>query len=60
MRILVCAGAGGGAVEDSDDEVYFVDGAYWVHRGPKWYRRFKHGKSVEKVKFKKGNRRGRD
>lgn len=85
---LVVVQPGVQVVEDSDDEVYFVDGVYWVHRGPRWYRardhrgswvlvdgpnvpativrlppgqyrRYKHGKTVEKVKFKKG-KKGRD
>lgn len=35
---LVVVQPGVQVVEDFDDEVYFVDGVYWVRRGPRWYR----------------------
>ncbi|MGV3624766.1 MAG: hypothetical protein ACO1OB_28360 [Archangium sp.] len=35
---LVVVQPGVQVVEDSDDEIYFVDNVYWVRRGPRWYR----------------------
>ncbi len=35
---LVVVQPGVQVVEDSDDEVFFVDNVYWVRRGPRWYR----------------------
>ena len=29
-------------VEDRDDEIFLVDNAYWVRRGPHWYRAADH------------------
>ena len=35
---LVLVQPGVQVVEDYDDEVFFVDGWYWVRRGPHWYK----------------------
>lgn len=35
---LVVVQPGIQVVEDNDDEVFFVSDAYWVRRGPRWYR----------------------
>ena len=35
---LVVVEPGIQVVEDQDEEVFFVSNAYWVRRGPKWYR----------------------
>ena len=39
---MVVVQPGVSVVSELDEEVYFVDGWYWVRRGPQWYRTHDH------------------